>query len=94
MKLDESLPGRLIKAPENFLSRVDIRTVVDEAKQGRRGFIRNAFAAVAAGAAASSVLAPSSPVSATGGDENILDLPEHSKGLGQSVAFDGGYGKP
>ena len=91
---DESLPGRLIKAPENFLSRADIRTVVDEAKQGRRGFIRNAFAAVAAGAAAPSLLAQSNPVPATGGDDNILNLPEHSKGLGQSVASDGGYGKP
>jgi sulfane dehydrogenase subunit SoxC len=91
---NESASGRLIKAPENFLSRSDIKTVVEEAKQGRRGFIRNAFAAVAAGAAAPSLLAQSNPVPATGGDDNILNLPEHSKGLGQSVASDGGYGKP
>ena len=94
MNENESLSGRLIKAPENFLSRADIKTVVDEAKQGRRGFIRSAFAAVAVGAAASPVLAQSNPVPATGGDDNILNLPEHSKGLGQSVASDGGYGKP
>ena len=30
---------------------------------------------------------------AGGGDPNILELPEHSKGLGQPVATDG-YGKP
>ena len=30
---------------------------------------------------------------ADGGDPNILNLPEHSKGLGQPVATDG-YGKP
>ena len=90
----ESASGRLIKAPENFLSRADIKTVVDEAKQGRRGFIRSAFAAVAVGAAVPSVMAQANPVPASGGDDNILNLPEHSKGLGKSVASDNGYGKP
>ena len=90
----ESLSGRLIKAPENFLSRTDIKTVVDEAKEGRRGFIRSAFAAVAVGATVPSVMAQGNPVPAGGGDDNILNLPEHSKGLGKSVASDGGYGKP
>ena len=76
------MSGRLIKAPENFLSRSDIRTVVDEARQGRRGFIRSAFAAVAVGAAVPAVMAQSNAAGSDGGDDNILNLPEHSKGPG------------
>ena len=91
---DDQKPGQIKKAPENFLNRDAIRTVFAEAKNGRRGFIRNAFAAAAAGVTAPMVLAQGTPVSAQGGDSNILDLPAHSTGLGQSVAADGGYGKP
>ena len=79
------LPGRIQKAPENFLSPSGVQAVAAEARQGRRGFLRGAFAAASAAAASS--------VSANDGDPNILALPEHSKGLGQSVATDG-YGKP
>ena len=96
MASDTPEPGRLLKAPENFLTPQGVRQVFAEAKQGRRGFIRSAFAAVAAtGATAATGLASaaSNPVPAEGGDPNILNLPEHSKGLGQSVATDG-YGKP
>lgn len=85
--------GRLVKAPENFLDREGIRTVMAEGKRGRRDFIRHAFAAAAAGAAAPSLMAQSNPVGAEGGDPNILNLPAHSKGLGQPVVTDG-YGKP
>ena len=84
--------GRVIKAPENFLSQEGVRTVFKEAKAGRRDFIRSAFAAAAA-AAAGAAAAQSNPVPSEGGDANILNLPEHSKGLGQPVATDG-YGKP
>ena len=89
------LGGRLLKAPENFLPPEAVRTVFREAKNGRRDFIRQAFAAAAAGAAAPVALAQSSsnPVPSEGGDANILNLPEHSRGLGQPVATDG-YGKP
>ncbi|MGB3072400.1 MAG: sulfite dehydrogenase [Ottowia sp.] len=85
--------GRLVKAPENFLDREGIRTVMAEGKRGRRDFIRNAFAAAAASAAAPSLMAQSNPVGTEGGDPNILNLPAHSKGLGQPVVTDG-YGKP
>ncbi len=85
------MSGRLRKAPENFLDREGIRTVADEARSGRRDFLRNAFAAAAAGAVATGA---HSQTGAKGdGDPNILNLPEHSKGLGQAVATDG-YGKP
>jgi sulfane dehydrogenase subunit SoxC len=85
--------GRLIKAPENFLDKDGIRQVFAQGKTGRRDFIRNAFAAAGAAAAAPLAMATSNPVSADGGDANILELPAHSKGLGQPVVTDG-YGKP
>jgi sulfane dehydrogenase subunit SoxC len=91
-------PGRLIKAPENFIGGAEgVRTVFAEAKAGRRDFIRGAFArAAAAGALAAGTgraAAQANPVPAGGGDPNILTLPEHSRGLGQGVATEG-YGKP
>lgn len=94
MKQENPDAGRIRKAPENFLSREGVRTVTAEAKNGRRDFIRNAFTAAMAGAAVPAVLAQGNPLPAEGGDPNILNLPEHSKGLGQAVASDGGYGKP
>jgi hypothetical protein len=39
------------------------------------------------------VRAQSNPVPTEGGDPNILNLPEHTRGLGQPVVTDG-YGKP
>ena len=91
---DGAYSGRLKKAPENFLDQEGIRTVIAESKKGRRNFIRKAFAAATAGAALPLVHAQSNPVPSEGGDPNILNLPEHAKGLGQGVASEGGYGKP
>ncbi len=89
--------GRLLKAPENFLKEEGIRTVAIEARKGRRDFLRSAFAAASVSTVASvtttASLAQINPVFADGGDPNILNLPAHSKGLGQGVATDG-YGKP
>ena len=45
----QSGSGRLIKAPENFLTSEGVRRVFAEGKRGRRDFIRGAFAAAAAG---------------------------------------------
>ncbi|MCA3239183.1 MAG: sulfite dehydrogenase [Curvibacter sp.] len=89
---DASRSGRVRKAPESFLNRDGIRAVFAQAKADRRSFIRSAFAA-AAGMAGAGALAQSNPVPAEGGDPNILNLPEHSRGLGQGVAVEG-YGKP
>ena len=93
MSSQDQPSGRLIKAPENFISPAGVRQVFGEAKAGRRDFVRGAFAAALAGAAAPSVLAQANPVDAAGGDTNILELPAHTRGLGQPVASDG-YGKP
>jgi sulfane dehydrogenase subunit SoxC len=83
--------GRLLKAPENFIGGNAVGTVFNEAKRGRRDFVRGAFAAALAGAGAATSSAQSKPAQA--GDANILELPAHSKGLGQGVAVDS-YGKP
>jgi sulfane dehydrogenase subunit SoxC len=85
--------GRLVKAPENFIGADGVRRVFSEARAGRRDFVRSAFAAALAGAAAPAALAQANSVPAAGGDANILELPAHSTGLGQAVATDG-YGKP
>ena len=85
--------GRLIKAPEHFLDPQGVQRHLAESRQGRRDFIRSAFAAAAAGAAAPVAMAAANPVPPEGGDPHILNLPEHSTGLGQGVATDG-YGKP
>ncbi len=88
-----TIQGRLLKAPENFIDPAGVKTVFQEAKAGRRHFIRQAFAAAATGLATGTALAQANPVPAGGGDPNILQLPEHTRGLGQGVATDG-YGKP
>ena len=89
MSSQEHRSGRLLKAPENFIDAEGVRTVFREAKAGRRDFVRGAFAAALAGAAAPVAFAQANPGPAAGGDPNILELPEHSKGLGQPVVTDG-----
>ena len=76
-----------------------------EAQQGRRGFLRGAFASAASAAAVVAVAAggaidakaqtskPSQVQAPDAGDPNILNLPEHAKGLGQGVVTQG-YGRP
>jgi len=61
-------------APENFLSSAQISNIT----AGRRGFLAGAFAAAAASISAHA--------QTPAGDPNILNLPAHSKGLGQPVA--------
>ena len=70
--------GRFLqRAPENFLNTRQMQDV----RAGRRGFLAHAFAAATAAASAGATTAQTSQ-----GDPNILELPAHSKGLGQPVA--------
>ena len=78
-------PGRLLKAPENFLSKEQI----GEVASGRRDFLRQAF--LAGGGLAVAVLA--GKTLAADGDSAILNLPSWSKTLGKPVASTG-YGTP
>ncbi|MBE7942618.1 sulfite dehydrogenase [Ramlibacter aquaticus] len=87
--LDDMNPGRVQKAPENFLDREGIHRAAREAREGRRDFIRAAFASAAAAVGGAALAAQP----AGKGDPAILELPEHSRGLGQPVALEG-YGKP
>ncbi len=84
--------GRLRKAPENFLDRNGLLEVTAQARDGRRDFLRGAFAFAAATAAMPAARAQGASAPSDG-DPNILKLPEHSTGLGLPVATDG-YGKP
>ena len=67
-------------APENFLS----GNQINEVKAGRRGFLAGAFAAAAAATVSGARAQAQSSTSA--GDPNILNMPAHTKGLGQPVA--------
>ena len=84
--------GRLRKAPENFLDIAAMRSAASGQPEARRHFLRNAFAAASAATVAGATWAQGG-AAAGDGDDNILNLPEHSKGLGQGVVTDG-YGKP
>ncbi len=81
--------GRIQRAPENFLTPQQII----EVQSGRRDFLRGAFSTALAATGASAAMAAAAQTSAFKGDPNILELPEHSKGLGQGVASVG-YGSP
>jgi sulfane dehydrogenase subunit SoxC len=81
-------PGRLERAPEHFLDPAQIAAV----QAGRRDFLRNAFLAAAASAVPAVVSAQAGAPSSAG-DPAILNLPEHSKGLGQPVVTRA-YGSP
>ena len=84
-----SFPGRLRKAPENFVSR-ELKLAVDQhgLDSERRGFLRKSFAAAAA-----SMAATGAAIAQPEGEDAILKLPEHTTGLGQPVAARG-YGVP
>jgi sulfane dehydrogenase subunit SoxC len=68
-------PGRILPAPQGFLSPRQVRKV----ESGRRDFLRSAFVAAAA-----AVVAPAA--AASEGDPAILTLPPHSTSLGRPVA--------
>lgn len=78
--------GQIRRAPENFVSRSDIAFVNRASDTDRRGFFKKAFAAAVAGSAASAIVASPRLAQAAQGDPAILNLPAHSKGLGQPVA--------
>ena len=75
-------------APEGFLSQTQIAAV----RSGRRGVLASAFAA-ALGASGLAGAQTAAQNTTSEGDSNILQLPEHSKGLGQGAAARG-YGSP
>ncbi len=89
MNMDSSGPGRLLRAPENFLD----RAAVGQVMAGRRDFLRQAFVAAGAAAVAAAPARAAAATPASAGDPNVLDLPAHTRGLGQPVVTDG-YGKP
>jgi sulfane dehydrogenase subunit SoxC len=76
------------RAPEGFLNAEQINQV----RAGRRGFLAGALAA-AVGAAAAQTAGPAASGVIGLGESAILNLPDHSKSLGQGAAARG-YGVP
>jgi sulfane dehydrogenase subunit SoxC len=77
MNPDDRQPGRVRKAPENFLGAEFVRELgTDGVNEERRNFLRKSFLAAGAALAASP----------DAGDPDILNLPPWSKMLGQPVA--------
>ena len=76
--------GRIIKAPENFLAKEDAKSP----ELMRRKFLTASVGSAAASMAALGLAAGAHSVQAAlgEGDPNILNLPEHTKGLGLPVA--------
>ncbi len=92
------MSGRIRKAPENHLGADEL----ERARRARRRFMGAALAMGAGAAAAQPHAEPPAtlstgpggrPAGAGDGDPNILELPEHSKGLGLPVAS-ASYGSP
>ncbi|WP_394780165.1 sulfite dehydrogenase [Undibacterium sp.] len=89
-------PGRLQKAPENFLDQQLIQEITSQGlNEQRRLFLRKSFAATLGTVGATAAL-KAGTVRAEDvfeGDPAILNLPEHSKTLGLPVATNP-YGQP
>ena len=84
--------GVLQAAPQDFVPQALAQTITKHGLDDtRRSFLRKSFAAAAGGLAAGAALAQAK--TDADGDPAILNLPEHSKTLGQPVATDG-YGSP
>lgn len=81
------MSGRILKAPEGHLSEEQLA----QARKARRSFMGRALAM---GAGATAAVAGAARAAVAGeGDPAILNLPEHTKGLGNPVATLG-YGLP
>ncbi|HWT16516.1 MAG TPA: sulfite dehydrogenase [Patescibacteria group bacterium] len=92
MSQDTSRPGRLLRAPESFLSNDFVKTVnKDGLDEQRRDWMRKAFTAAAAGVAGIGAVRAADPGFI--GDPNILELPPWTTSLGLPVAHRG-YGMP
>jgi sulfane dehydrogenase subunit SoxC len=87
MSSDIKKSGRIVRAPENY---VDSALVHDINTKGldetRRGFLRKSFLAASAALAGGTAFAQAATGVPPVGDPNILELPEHSKMLGNPVA--------
>lgn len=83
--------GRLIRAPENFLAKEDVKSPALMRRKFLAASVSSAATSVAALGLAASGRTANAAVGA--GDPNILNLPAHSTGLGMPVAANP-YGMP
>lgn len=89
---DSSKPGRLLRAPENFVDPALAQEITqDGLNPQRRGFLRKSF--MAASAAVGAAAGGRAMAQVGDGDPAILNLPAHSTTLGKPVAANP-YGVP
>ena len=89
---DRPSPGRIVRAPENFIDNTLQQQIAEHGLDApRRSFLRQSFMAASAALAAGSSWAQSKMPA--DGDPAILNLPSHSRTLGQPVAARP-YGQP
>ncbi|MGV3743081.1 MAG: sulfite dehydrogenase [Burkholderiaceae bacterium] len=94
MKDESRKAGRIVRAPENFVSPDLVQEIsANGLNEERRGFLRRSFLAASAALAGGSGIAHAASKPGFEGDPNILTLPEHSKTLGKPVAANP-YGMP
>ena len=94
MSNDAKHPGRLVRAPENFIDRdLAIAITNDGLSEERRGFLRKSFVTAGALIAAGPSFGQNAKAPSAAGDPNILTLPQHATTLGQPVAATP-YGQP
>jgi sulfane dehydrogenase subunit SoxC len=94
MTAELSRRGRILRAPENFVDPTLAHEITTKGlSEQRRGFLRKSFLAASAALVGGPALAAASKAPVDDGDPNILNLPEHSKTLGRSVASNP-YGVP
>lgn len=89
---DSSKPGRLLRAPENFVDPALAQEITQDGLNAqRRGFLRKSF--MAASAAVGAAAASRAMAQVGEGDPAILNLPPWSTSLGKPVAANP-YGVP
>lgn len=94
MSNELSKPGRILKAPENFIDASLSKAITkDGLNEDRRSFLRKSFMAASAAVAGGAVLGQSALAATFEGDPNILNHTEYDQALGLPVTANP-YGVP
>lgn len=94
MSNELSKPGRILKAPENFIDASLSKAITkDGLNEERRSFLRKSFMAASAAVAGGAVLGQGALAATFEGDPNILNHTEYDQSLGLPVTANP-YGVP
>jgi len=94
MSNELSKPGRIIRAPENFIDASLSKAITkDGLNAERRDFLRKSFIAAGAAVASTAALTQNAMAAPFQGDPNILNHTEYDQALGLGVTTNP-YGVP